>query len=165
MKIIKTTILLLIASLTFQVAKAQEFGESACENYTIILNSAANNFKSLIDITDGHWAGNEKDRYLSEKDFKITGVEGYLVIEPVTKNIYIINKKEANKENKKEKMKAYITMLEKCFNVKSNMVMEDGMEKTKFSILNKEKKYTVSINVMGRDDDDVIMTQWLKTDL
>ena len=165
MNILKTTLLLVIAAFSFQNAKAQEFGDNACENYKIILNSAADNFKPLTEITDGHWASNQKERYLSEKDFKITGIEGYLVIEPVTKNIYIINKKESNKENKQDKLKALVAMLEKCLNAKSTVVTENGMKKTQFSIVNKDKKYSVVINVMGNDGDDVILTQWVKTEL
>ena len=165
MNIIKTTILLCIASFTFQIAKAQEFGDNACENFTIILKSADNNFKSLTEITDGHWASNQKGRYLSEKDFKITGIDGYLVIEPGAKNMFIINKKEANKENKQEKLKAYISVLEKCLNAKSTMVTENGIKKTQFSVVDQVKKYKVVISVMGKDDDDVIFTQWTKTDL
>jgi hypothetical protein len=165
MNMLKKTLLLVITVFTFQIAKAQEFGDNACENYAIILKSAADNFKPLTEITDGHWASNQKDRYLSEKDFKITGIEGYLVIEPLTKNIYIINKKEANRENKQEKMKAYISMLEKCLNAKPAIVTENGMKKTQFSIIDQEKKYKVVISVMGQDDDDVIVTTWVKTGL
>lgn len=163
MNIIKTTILLCIASFTFQIAKAQEFGDNACENFTIILKSADNNFKSLTEITDGHWTTN--DRYLSENDFKITGIDGYLVIVPGAKMMFIINKKEANKENKQEKLKAYISVLEKCLNAKSTMVTENGIKKTQFSVVDQVKKYKVVISVMGKDDDDVIFTQWTKTDL
>lgn len=163
MKIIKTTILLFIASFSFLVSNAQEFGDNACENYNIIIKSAQGNFKSIIDNTDGNWT--QKDRFITAKDFKITGVEGYLLIEPEKKFIYIINKKESNRENKQEKLKAYILMLEKCYHTKSAIVTDGGIKKTQFKIINTEKKYTVTIDVMGKDDDDVIFTIFLKTDL
>jgi hypothetical protein len=165
MNTIKLIILLFIASLTFLGANAQEFGDNACENYNILVKSADNNFKSIIENTDGHWADGQKDRYLTSKDFKIAGIEGYLVIEPGNKHIYIINKKESNRENKQEKMKAYISMLEKCYNVKSAIVTEDGIKKTQYKIINAVKKYAITIDVMGKDDDDVILTHLVKTDI
>lgn len=165
MNTIKTTILLFIATFTFLVANAQDFGDNACENYTILVKSADNNFKAITENTDGSWIQGEKDRYITSKDFKITGIEGYMVIEPGNKTIYIINKKEANRENKQEKLRAYISMLEKCFNVKSAIVTEDGIKKTQYKIINTDKKYAITIAVMGNDDDDVIFTHFVKTDL
>lgn len=165
MKTIQTTILLFIALFTFNVANAQEFGDNACENYAILIKSAENNFKSLTEITDGNWIQGENDRYITSKDFKITGIDGYLVIEPGKKNVYILNQKEANKQNKQEKMRAYISLLEKCLNVKSTTVTEDGIKKTQFKITNTDKKYALKIDVMGKDDDDVIFTLLVKTDL
>lgn len=165
MKTIKTTILLFIASFTFLVAKAQEFGDNACENYNIILKSADNNFKSIIENTEGHWADDPKDRYLTELDFKIAGIDGYLVVEPVNKRLFILNQKQSNRENKPDKILAYITLLEKCYNTKSAAVTEDGSKKTQFKIISNDKKYMVTINVMAKDDDDKIFTQIFKTDL
>ena len=165
MKNIKKTILLFIAFFSFAVANAQEFGDNACENYAIIIKSAENNFKAIPDNTDGHWVDGGKDRFLTSRDFKITGIEGYLVIEPGNKQLFIINKKEANKANKQEKLAAYIAMLEKCLNLKTTAVTNDGIKKNQFKITNTEKKYSLSIDVMSKDDDDVILTYIVKTDL
>lgn len=158
----KFSILLFVLALSF-TSKSQEFGDDACGNYKIIYKSAAKNFKPVIENTDGHWA--TKERYITERDFKIGGIDGYLVIEPENNQLFVLNKKTGNAENKQDKIKAIVTTLEKCFNTKHQMVEESGVKKKVLKVTNKEEKYTITIAVMGNDGDDVILTHFQKEDL
>mgnify|MGYP003614745437 CR=1 FL=1 len=158
----KLSVLFIILAFSF-TTKAQEFGDDVCENYKVIYKAAEKDFKPLMDITDGHWAS--KERYITQRDFKIAGIEGYLVIEPDNNRLFVLNKKAGNNENKQEKIKTLVTTLEKCFNIKHQIVEEDGVKKKVLKVTNKEKKYAITISVMGNDGDDVILTHFHQENL